>query len=217
LKPAVYEDDFCPINDPRAEKGAAYLAGRGIPLDIAMGYRIMYSPLQKRVVFPAFYDGLLYGWQARTIVPGLEPRMLNMKALEGGGWRSQMVMFMDRLKGSSHAVLTEGPLDCLKATLCGGNVCTMGKQVSPLQISIIRRMGIKNVYLALDPDAADKTAELVKDLTSDLKCYLIEPPKQYKDIGEMSFEDVFHLFKEAPRINVNRIFAYIKPWKNTAI
>ena len=207
LKPVAFPYDFYELDDPRSVRGLEYLKSRGIDYDIAKQYNIKYCPTQRRVIFPAEYDGKLYGWQGRWIIPG-EPRMINSKSEES--WRSQVLMFMDRMKGSPHCVLAEGPVDAIAAHLCGGNVCTMGKQVSPMQLNVIRRMGVEKVYLALDPDAAESTQKIIKDLTKDLKCYLMTIPDAYKDIGEMDMKDAFELFKGAKEVNSSRLFLYLK-------
>ncbi len=210
LKPIKYPYDFYDLDHPDSERGVAYLASRGVPLDIAKQYNIRYSPKQRRIIFPAEYKGIVYGWQARATFD-TNLRMLNSTTNDGSGWRAKMVMFMDRVQ-SNHVVIAEGPFDALKCHLMGGNVCTMGKIVTAHQVSLIRRLGITKVYLALDPDAAVSTSQLVNDLTKDLECYLIEIPSKYKDLGEMSFDLALESFQNAKKVNNSRIFGYISKW-----
>lgn len=207
LKPIAAPYNFYALEDPKSKRGVDYLESRGIDLDLANKYHITYCPEQRRVIFPAEFEGNLYGWQGRWVIDG-EPRMINSKSEDG--WRAKILMFMDRLKGSKHCVLCEGPIDAIKADLCGANICTMGKLVSPFQLNIIRRMGIEDVYIALDPDAAEETQKIVKDLTKDLKCYLMEVPSNFKDIGQMEPKDVLELHRGAKRVNNNRLFLYLK-------
>ncbi len=152
--------DYYPIEDEGSVKGASYLAARGIPLALARQYGIHYSPETKRVVFPVASEGKLYGWQGRIIVPHewvdaqnnvrKIPKILSSPGIP----REKTLMFVDRIKGSEHAVLCEGPVDAIKAHACGGNVCAMGKAVSAGQVNLLLQSGIKKLYLALDPDAA---------------------------------------------------------------
>jgi hypothetical protein len=184
------------IDDPRAKRGREYLAGRGIPVDIARVYQIRYSPVDRRVAFPVYASGVLVGWQARLIIPheftGADgkthsvPKILSSPDIP----RDRVVMFQERLLDVKHAVITEGPVDAIKCHLVGGNIATMGKTISPGQLDALREAGVKRVYLGLDPDAAVETERLVKELSTDMEVYMVKVPAPYKDLGEMSFEEV---------------------------
>ncbi len=198
-----------------AERGAIYLEGRGIPRDIALAYDLRFCPEDRRVGFPITMDGQLVGWQARLVVPNRIwneelgkwkeiPKVLSSKDVP----REKTVMFENRLAGQEAAVLCEGPIDALKAHLCpAGNVAAMGKAVSRGQIRLLRDRGIKRIYLALDPDAVQETARLVKEF-SDLECYLMEAPKPWKDLGEMPMEAVLDLFRGAQRVDSGSLFVF---------
>jgi len=216
IEEQVWTPDFLPIDDPMATKGAAYLAERGIPLDVAVEYRLRYSRKERRVGFPIVQDGKMIGWQARTIVKDTKTwDEKKGKYFEGskilthcpsGG--DSALMFSDRVTRGGHLVLCEGPVDAMKAHLCGGNVATMGKGVTRAKLALIKNLGVKKVYLALDPDAAAETARLAAAL-SDYEIYVISPPPGYKDLGEMSFEQVHEAFLLAPRASAGQLFVYL--------
>jgi hypothetical protein len=218
--------DVYPIDHTFSKRGAEYLAGRGIPLEVASRYHLQYAPARRRVVFPVELDGRLVGWQERLIIPNKYwnderqryvevPKMLSSKGIP----TANVVMFADRLKGSEHVIVCEGPIDAIKADLCGGNIATMGKAIGPGQVKTIKdpsrltrqhvgliaNSGIKKVYLALDPDAASETARLVRQF-SDLEVYRMCPPAPYKDLGEMGFQEVRDLFDRADKIGPGRMF-----------
>jgi hypothetical protein len=167
------------------------------------------------VAFPVELEGRLVGFQERTVLKETKlwsdeldrftetPKVLSSKGIP----REQLVMFGDRLAGVEHVVLCEGPIDAIKAHLCGGNVATMGKAVSKGQIALLRANGIKKIYLALDPDAAEETARLAREF-GDLEVYLMHAPAGYKDLGAMSMEAVRDLFTSAPRVNPGHIFVF---------
>lgn len=208
--------DYYPLDHKHGAKGARYLLEeRGVPLEIAMQYGIRYAPVKQRVVFPVQLAGQLYGWQERLTVPNMIwsnsdgvwreiIKILSSKEIP----REHVLMFGDRLKGSKHAVLLEGPVDALKAHLCGGNVCAMGKGVGQRQLGLIRNAGIRRIYLALDPDAGDETERLASMLW-DLEVYLMDP-SPHKDFGEATMEETLDVFHRAPRINANRCFSLCK-------
>lgn len=197
--------DTVPLQSKAGEKGLAYLRGRGIPLEVALYYKMVYWPSARRVMFPVIVDGLLVGYQGRAIDAGREPKILTSSGLR----REYVLMFQDRLKRAKHAVICEGPVDAIKASLCGGNVATMGKAVSKPQLEIVRKMGISKVYLALDPDAAEEVQRLAFEL-GDMETRLLLPPNGKKDLGECSFEEVLDAFKDAKPFTAGNLLFDLK-------
>jgi hypothetical protein len=209
--------DSYEITSSFAARGAAYLESRGIPLHVASAYGIRYWPTQRRVLFPVFVDGVLVGYQGRAVYKtewedsnGMSHSGLKILTSQGMD-RSNEVMFYDRLRGSKHVVLCEGPVDALKAHLCGGNIATMGKVVSRGQLNLIRGLGIEKVYLALDPDASDEAAKVAQELGDDLQLFLMYPPDGFKDLGDMTLEAVRELFDSARPISRKHLFVYLRP------
>lgn len=219
---------YCPILHPFSERGREYLAYRGISLELADLYDIHYSPRDRRIIFPVKLGGRLVGWQSRTVVNHRTwseekqdyvefPKMLSSKGIP----TAHTVMFADRLRGEKHVVVCEGPIDAIKAHLCGGNVATMGKAIGPGQVEAIRHperltrqevgqlryAGVERVYLALDPDAARETTRLVREF-SDLEVYVVRPAAGCKDIGEMSLDGVRDAFLSAKRVSTANIFVH---------
>lgn len=204
------------LEHPFALPGLTYLKKRGISLALAQEYQIRYWPLYQRVLFPVYHFGYLYGWQGRIIhnkqvldrTSGKiiqSPRLLSSPHLP----KSELVMFEHRLVKGGHIVICEGPVDAIKAHLCGGNIATMGKVISKQQIALIKSYRPSKVYLALDPDAAQETNRLLQEF-AEYECYLLYPPPKYKDLGEMTVEEVFEVFKAAPRINKHQMCVYLK-------
>lgn len=195
--------DFFPLDHKHGLRGLAYLEGRGVPLDVAQEYEVRYHPASRRVVFPVIMDGKCRGWQLRTIV-GAEPKVLSSTDLP----RDHTLMFYDRLGFEDHAVMAEGPISAIKAHHCGGNVATMGKVVTALQIELLKQKGIHKIYLGLDRDAAQETAKLVRDMAPDFETYHLLPPAHRDDLGDCTYDEVFDAFLTAPRVNAARIFIH---------
>lgn len=213
--------DYYPIDDPFAARGAAYLEGRGVPLNIARQYGIRYWPEGRRVIFPVAAGGALHGWQGRLVVPhqyvdeeGNEREALKIQSSREIP-RERVVMFADRLQGYEHAVLGEGPVDAIKAHLCGGNVSPMGKAVGVQQMELLLNHGIKRFYSGLDPDAADEFMRLVRTYFDDVEIYQLVArvggAKEKPDLGAMSFEDVYELFRGAERVSAGQVFVFLDP------
>lgn len=215
-----YPADYYPIDDEASWKGAKYMEGRGVPMVLARKYGLHYAPEKKRVVFPVESDGKLYGWQERLVVPNTwvdendnvreTPKILSSPGIP----RDRTLMFVDRLVGSEHAVLCEGPVDAIKAHACGGNVCAMGKAVSQEQVNLLLQSGVRKLYLALDPDAAAETERLVRDCYDYVELYeMVAPSKgrQKNDLGAMTFEEVYDLFLGASRVRAGHLFFFANP------
>lgn len=209
--------DFHPIDQPHAKRGLAYLEKRGIGLELAKSYGLRYCPPQQRVIFPIMFGAKLLGWQARAVFDteweDEDGELRSAPKILTTGKRDQVVMFADRLVGSEHAVICEGPVDALKAHLCGGNIATMGKVVSRAQLDLIRKGGVKRVYLALDPDAALETMRLCSEL-GDLDLYRLLPSPGHKDLGDMTPEQVRESFDSAPRVFPGQVFVHFRGSRN---
>lgn len=221
----AYPLNYRPIAHDFCKSGAEYLAGRGINLETAITYDLHFSPIEKRVVFPVKVSGKLIGWQGRLIVDPapasadensekksfVQPKILSSKSLSGK--RDRLLMFQDNLVVGGHAILCEGPVDGIKAHLCGGNVVTMGKAVSKAQIDLLYRYKIKKLYLGLDPDAADEKRRIVKLLADDMEIFDMAPPSKNKkvDLGDLTFKEVLDIYQNAPKADCGYIFGYIKP------
>ena len=213
----VINPDFRELDSQWSAPGVEYLASRGIPLDIALQYDIKYWPARSRIVFPVKSQGRLLGWQSRTIKPDVwidedgdlqsMPKALTYEGLA----KDRVLMYADRVTGG-HAVVSEGPVDGIKAHLCGGNVVTMGKGVSMYQLNLLVTSGVRKLYFALDPDASEEVGSLIHKVTEaydGVECYDMRP-RDSRDLGKMDFPEVYDLFLSAPRVTRANLFIYLK-------
>lgn len=198
---------FYSHDQPPFKKGLEYLAKRGITKEIIQKYDIRYSPAENRVIFPFVVDEQLVGWQARIcgtherVDPGGKVYRIP-KALTTlqDSIQSHYVMFGDNLTTSNHCVLAEGPIDALKAELCGGNVAALGKGVSFSQLKWISDR-VSKLYIALDPDAAPEICRIVQDSTMlGMETWLMVPPMGREDFGDCTYEETFEAFLKATKL-----------------
>jgi len=156
-----------------------------------------------------------YGWQARAIdVVHPSERMRN----NPGFRRELLLMFCDTLKNNSTAMIFEGPFDALKFHSYGGIVCTMGKNVSNMHIKIINDSNVEEVYLGLDPDAAEEMRYLSRQFTKKVKVLSIPQScidrciKENKkpDYGECTPSEIEEAFKNAKDLSSGHIFIHLK-------
>lgn len=201
----IRDPEWCDLTDPASAAGVAYLAKRNISLEVAIEYGIGFHPGDQRVLFPVVVEGVLRGWQGRYIHSteqvGDGGRIIRIpKVMTVGKLGKELFMFQDRLKGSPHAVLTEGPFDALKCHLVGGAVASMGKDVSTRQIDILVRSGVKCLYIGLDRDADKPVGHIVKTLFGVMKLYRLLPPPHRDDLGDCTMEEVAEQFWSAEEL-----------------
>lgn len=204
-----------PIDHKKAERGLAYLEGRGLPADVCLRYGVHYNPHDNRVMFPFYVGKELVGWQGRICGPTERtdpatgrtfniPKALTTMQEEVVG---RYLMFGNRVT-AEHCVLTEGPISAMKADLCGGNVASLGKAVTPSQLKWIGTR-VKRVYLGLDPDAARDIMRVVQQFTEyEVECYLLPPADGREDLGDCTFEEVLQEFNRARRIRPGQIISH---------
>ncbi len=199
--------DFVGPEDMAFATGARYLHRRGLTIEHVNAYQIKYDPPSNRVIFPFIIDGRILGWQARYIGnllkvnpnTGKEYRIPKALTTLPPGIQGTYVMFQDRLKGSEHCVLTEGPIDAIKAHLCGGNVASLGKGVTKNQLKTIAKY-VRKLYIGLDPDAGTDIRRIVDEHSDDFDIYLMQPPSGREDFGDCTPEETYEAFMKAPRI-----------------
>lgn len=220
LKPIDWPFYALPIDDPRSIKGAEYLAGRGIPLDIAKEYLIRYSVGDRAIMFPVIMDSVLYGWQYRTIDPTeylIDGRVKTTRK----AWSSpnlptdHTLMFADRLKGAEQAVILEGPIDAIKCHKFGlGNVCTMGKQVSQDHVQIILKHGVKRAFIGIDLDAFSELDPIIDKFKGEIELLRVPIPeaKTKVDLGSLSFDKAFECLESSYPLRKNQWNVWFKPF-----
>jgi len=221
LPTVEFSPDFKELDSQWSIPGVEYLAKRGVSFELAVKYGIKYWPARSRIVFPVSSRGRLLGWQSRTIKPAewidsdgdlvSIPKSLTYDGLA----KDRALMFADNISGE-HAIVTEGPFDAIKADLCGGAVCTMGKAVSFHQINLLVNSGISKMYFGLDPDASQEVGSLidkVTDLYSGMELFDMRP-RDNRDLGDMTLPEVYDLFRSAPKVTRGNIFIYLKGWND---
>ncbi|MCC6271087.1 MAG: toprim domain-containing protein [Microbacteriaceae bacterium] len=89
------------MDDPMA---FAYLEGRGVDLDVAHRFGVMYSPSHEEIVFKTGVSG---GWVGRCIARGDGPRY-RIHGEKGAVWPHTA-----QLHEASHIILSEGPFKAM--------------------------------------------------------------------------------------------------------
>jgi len=133
---------------------------RGIDPETCRRLRIGYDPQANRVVFPAFHEGRLVGWQKRAIPdrPGRWPGTVppGPKYLNAAGFpKSETIFNLDNVTGG-RVVVVESPMSVAKAVSLGfpNTVSTWGAKTSARQAELLLRRGFRHIILWFDSGPA---------------------------------------------------------------
>ncbi len=222
--PAASVFEFPPnvyrITTNAALPGLHYLESRGITREVAANLDIRYNVNHKSVIFPIYNEGKIIGYQGRSIDPDCPKQFqkITMKGLQ----KSRYLMFEQTIK-SNKVILAEGPVSAMKFSKSNiGFVATMGKYVSSEQLSLLKKLGVDLIYLALDEDAYAETEALMTKHSTDFEFKLVRLTKAAKvrlkdnkkpDFGDCTPEECNDALAEA--IPFNRMTAFtVKTMKN---
>jgi DNA primase len=169
------------LESPRAMR---YFNGRAITEASVKLFQLGFSEKQDMVTVPVSApDGMEVGFVGRSIegkdfknTPGLP--------------KSKILFNLHRVKTSSKVYVVESSFDAIRLHQCGlPAVATLGANVSTKQIELLRKY-FNSVFVVADNDEAggnmkDKIVENLKSMVT-----VIKLDSKYKDIGDMSDEDI---------------------------
>jgi DNA primase len=172
------------LESPRAMR---YYEGRLITEDSVKKFSLGFSEKQDMVTVPVHSpDGMEVGFVGRSIegkdfknTPGLP--------------KSKVLFNLHRIKTSSKVYIVESSFDVIRLDQCGfPAVATLGANVSNVQIDLLQKY-FNNIMVIADNDEAggNMKSKIVERLGS--RVSVIQLDKQYKDIGDMSNEDIKNL------------------------
>ena len=162
-----------------------YARTRGLTDEMLNKFGVLGSDMMKRVVFPVFEKGKTVGWQGRTILKNIEPKLLTSKGFK----RSINLYNYDQVKDKTSIVIVEGPIDALKAYK-HNSVALLGKSLSKEHLVLLHAMPhLKKIYVALDPDAALEAQTMAKMLSSYWDIHVVRLP-QNTDIGQCDEDEI---------------------------
>ena len=172
------------LESPRA---VWYFESRKITKDSIIKFGLGYSDKQDSVIVPMHSpDGMCIGFVART-VEGKEFK--NTPGLP----KSKVLFNLHRIKMSKTVYVVESSFDAIRLDQVGfPAVATLGANVSVSQIKLLEKY-FNNIVLIADNDEAgaimrDKLIEKIG-----AKVHVVKLPSMYKDIGDMSDQDIKNL------------------------
>jgi DNA primase len=172
------------LESPRAMR---YYEGRLITEDSVKKFSLGFSEKQDMVTVPVHSpDGMEVGFVGRSIegkdfknTPGLP--------------KSKVLFNLHRVKTSSKVYIVESSFDVIRLDQCGfPAVATLGANVSNVQIDLLQKY-FNNIIVIADNDEAggNMKSKIVERLGA--RVSVIQLDKEYKDIGDMTNEDIKNL------------------------
>ena len=169
------------VDSPRA---TSYFYGRRITQESILKFSLGFSENQDMVTIPVHSpDGMLLGFVGRSVegkdfknTPGLP--------------KSKTLFNLNRVKTADKVYVVESSFDAIRLDQIGfPAVATLGANVSAMQIELLQKY-FNNVIVIADNDEAGGNMKnrLLEKLGS--RVSVIQLNSKYKDIGDMSDEDI---------------------------
>lgn len=180
--------------------GYRYALSRGITPDLMDKFDVRYAALMQRIIFPITHNKVIVGWQARAISNEIEPKLLSSQGFK----KSQCLYNFDNVRDAKSVMIVEGPIDAIKGNRHNA-VALLGKVMSEDQYRLLLRLKyLREVYIALDPDAEKEAYALGRKLYGIWNIRMVRLPAG-RDIGDSSQEDIDHYIKISKFFNVRTI------------
>jgi DNA primase len=169
------------LESPRAMR---YYNGRLITDDSVNKFKLGFSEKQDMVTIPVHSpDGMAVGFVGRS-VEGKEFK--NTPGLP----KAKLLFNLHRVKTADRVYVVESSFDAIRLDQVGlPAVATLGANVSNIQIDLLKKY-FNNIYVIADNDEAggNMKNKIIEKLGS--RVNVIQIDKQYKDIGDMTDEDI---------------------------
>ena len=169
------------LESPRAMR---YYSGRLITEDSVKKFALGFSEKQDMVTIPVHSpDGMEIGFVGRSI-EGKEFK--NTPGLP----KSKTLFNIHRVKTADRVYVVESSFDAIRLDQCGfPAVATLGANVSNMQTDLLQKY-FNNIIVIADNDEAggNMKDKILERLGS--RVTVVKLDKQYKDIGDMSDEDI---------------------------
>lgn len=186
-RPVYVPQSFIPLDRPQAKRGLEYCLKRGVPLDVAAQYGLRYDVNKPGVVFLVKEFDKIVGWQRRSIDPACPKEFT--KFTSPGFEKSKHFIFQEFIVGDA-VIVAEGPFSAIKFARTGlPFVASMGKVISQSQVKKLKLLGIKRIYLALDPDAGYEANQFLLNNRLSFDIYFVPNVPNREDFGASTFEE----------------------------
>lgn len=169
------------LESPRATR---YFNGRLITVESMKKFALGFSEKQDMVTVPVHTsDGMPVGFVGRS-VEGKEFK--NTPGLP----KAKVLFNLHRVKTADRVYVVESSFDAIRLDQCGfPAVATLGANVSNLQIDLLQKYFNNIIVIADNDEAGGNMKSRIQDKLGS-RVSVLQLDKQYKDIGDMSDEDI---------------------------
>lgn len=181
--PGYVDHEEVAIADKRRNYARRYLAKRGLSVDGVEWGLSREAGLDWRIIFPIRIGGVLRQYQARALLTGSEPKVIN--GWGSGGWPGvgTLLYNYDAQKPGGLVVLCEGPADAART----GGVALLGMGLlTSAQRKLLWALRPSELVVFLDADAGARSLDLANDLLDKMngpKASLVPWRKDERDAG----------------------------------
>lgn len=177
------------LNDQALQSDTAisYFASRKINESSMSKFKLGYSEKQAMITVPIHSpDGMALGFVARTIEGKEFKNTPNLP-------KSKVLFNLHRIKHEDTAYVVESSFDTIRLDQLGfPAVATLGANVSKMQIELLKKYFNQVIVITDNDDAGDRMYDkIVEGLGG--RVSRIKLDSQYKDIGDMSDDDIKNL------------------------
>lgn len=170
-----------------SERAIKYFVKRKINKQSVIKFKLGYSQNQDMITIPTYnHEGLCVGFVARSI-EGKEFK--NTSKLP----KSKILFNLDKVKTRSKVYVVESSFDAIRLDQVGlPAVATLGANVSHKQIDLLQKYFSDINIIADNDEAGGNMKEKLQESLSG-KVTVINLDKQYKDIGDMTDEELSNI------------------------
>lgn len=161
------------------------LINRGLSHETLSHFEVGYSKVKERVVIPVRDQGYkLVGFIGRAIRDDQEPRYLYNKGFK----RADIVFNIQNSKNYDSCIIVEGSIDAMMVHQAGypNVISTLGAQISPNQIKIIKKCFDKIIIFSDQDDAGKAMQGDIINACCGKEIFTVDNKTGCKDPGEMS-------------------------------
>ena len=185
-----------------------YLEGRGYTKELVERYQIgvtgdRYKAMSNRMIIPIRnVDGNLVGFTGRTIDPNWQqlkiPKWIHSKGFNSACNLFNIANAAPHIKKRGFVILVEGPLDVLRLEQFGihNSVAIFGRKLHNQQITLLAKLSVDTIYVALDADNAGRTGAESAFNTAKSFFKIKNIDLGSGDVGDMNEKRIMEVFSE---------------------
>jgi len=173
IEPAFIEAFRLGYAPPGWDRLTQHLAQEGVPLEKAVAAGVLaekegriYDRFRDRLMVPILDpSGRVVAFSGRTLDPNGQPKYLNSP--ESPIFKKRELLFglpqaREAIREKKRAIVVEGLFDVIALHQMGypETVAVLGSAFTPEQALLLKRLGVKDLYLAFDADEAGRKATL---------------------------------------------------------